>query len=88
MTRINPVPPAEPCGQHLLAGRRGPTRIPNAVTRGRFSLAGQPAGDKRGKGHVRFFFDRRAFPQKRHDALPAKARFTPPACPPLKGLST
>ena len=38
MTRINLVPPAELCDQHLLAEHRELTRIPNAVARGHYSL--------------------------------------------------
>ena len=45
------------------------TRIPNAVARGRFSLVGQPADYKLGEGHVRFFFDKLAFLQRRYAAL-------------------
>lgn len=74
MTRINLVPPAELCDQHLLAEHRVLTRIPNAVAKGRFSLAGQPADYKLGEGHVRFFFDKLAFLQKRYDALHAECR--------------
>ena len=69
MTRINLVPPAELCDQHLLAEHRELTRIPNAVGKGRYSLAGQPADYKLGTGHVRFFFDKLAFLQRRYQAL-------------------
>ena len=72
MTRINLVPPAELCDQHLLAEHRELTRIPNAVARGRFSLVGQPADYVLGTGHVRFFFDKLAFLQQRHRALHAE----------------
>lgn len=72
MTRINLVPPAELCDQHLLAEHRELTRIPNAVARGRFSLAGQPADYKLGEGHVRFFFDKLGFLQQRYRALHAE----------------
>ena len=69
MTRINLVDPSELCDQHLLAEHRELTRIPNAVARGRFSLVGQPADYKLGEGHVRFFFDKLAFLQRRYAAL-------------------
>lgn len=72
MTRINLVPPQELCDQHLLAEYRELTRIPNAVARGRFSLVGQPADYKLGEGHVRFFFDKLLFLQKRYAALRAE----------------
>ncbi|PJK11335.1 deoxyribonuclease [Lysobacteraceae bacterium NML120232] len=69
MTRINLVPPGELCDQHLLAEHRELTRIPNAVARGKFSLVGQPAQYKLGEGHVRFFFDKLTFLQRRYQAL-------------------
>lgn len=69
MTRINLVPPAELCDQHLLAEHRELTRIPNAVAKGKFSLKGQPADYKLGEGHVRFFFNKLTFLKKRYDAL-------------------
>lgn len=74
MTRINLVPPAELCDQHLLAEHRELTRIPNAVAKGRFSLRGQPADYVLGTGHVRFFFDKLGFLKERYDALHAECR--------------
>ena len=67
MTRINLVPPAELCDQHLLAEHRELTRIPNAVAKGKYHLKGQPAEYKLGEGHVRFFFNKLAFLKKRYD---------------------
>ncbi|MDD0824465.1 pyrimidine dimer DNA glycosylase/endonuclease V [Mannheimia sp. AT1] len=69
MTRINLVPPAELCDQHLLAEHRELTRIPNAVAKGKFSLKGQPEDYKLGEGHVRFFFNKLTFLKKRYDLL-------------------
>ena len=69
MTRINLVPPAELCDQHLLAEHRELTRIPNAVAKGKFSLKGQPSDYKLGEGHVRFFFNKLMFLKKRFDIL-------------------
>lgn len=69
MTRINVVPPSELCDQHLLAEHRELTRIPNAVARGKFDLRGQPADYILGAGHVRFFFNKLTFLQRRHQAL-------------------
>lgn len=74
MTRINLVPPAELCDQHLLAEHRELTRIPNAIARGRYSLAGQPGDYKLGTGHVRFFFDKLAFLHARYEALHTECR--------------
>ena len=72
MTRINLVPPQELCDQHLLAEHRELTRIPNAVAKGKYHLRGQPAEYKLGEGHVRFFFNKMAFLQRRYDALHAE----------------
>lgn len=72
MTRINLVPPSELCDQHLLAEHRELTRIPNAVARGRFCLAGQPDDYKLGTGHVRFFFDKLGFLYSRYQSLHAE----------------
>lgn len=72
MTRINLVSPAELCDQHLLAEHRELTRIPNAVARGKYSLAGQPADYVLGTGHVRFFFDKLHFLHTRYQALHAE----------------
>ncbi len=69
MTRINLVPPAELCDQHLLAEHRELTRIPNAVAKGKYHLKGQPTEYKLGEGHVRFFFNKMAFLKKRYDLL-------------------
>ncbi len=69
MTRINLVPPAELCDQHLLAEHRELTRIPNAVAKGKFSLKGQPEDYKLGEGHVRFFFNKLAFLKQRYNLL-------------------
>ncbi|MFC2406287.1 MAG: pyrimidine dimer DNA glycosylase/endonuclease V [Cardiobacterium sp.] len=74
MTRINLVPPQELCDQHLLAEHRELTRIPNAVARGRYHLRGQPADYKLGEGHVRFFFDKLAFLQRRYQMLHEECR--------------
>ena len=74
MTRINLVPPAELCDQHLLAEHRELTRIPNAVAKGKFHLKGQPTEYKLGEGHVRFFFNKMAFLKKRYDLLHAECK--------------
>lgn len=74
MTRINLVPPAELCDQHLLAEHRELTRIPNAVAKGKYHLKGQPTEYKLGEGHVRFFFNKLAFLKQRYDALHAECK--------------
>lgn len=74
MTRINLVPPAELCDQHLLAEHRELTRIPNAVAKGKYHLTRQPTEYKLGEGHVRFFFNKMAFLKKRYDLLHAECK--------------
>ena len=69
MTRINIIPPAELCDQHLLAEYRELTRIPNLVAKGKFSLEGQPSDYKLGTGHVKFFFDKMQFLFERYNSL-------------------
>ena len=69
MTRINLVPPQELCDQHLLAEHRELTRIPNAIARNAYSLAGQPEDYKLGSGHVRFFFNKLLFLKNCHVEL-------------------
>lgn len=69
MTRINVVPPAELCDQHLLAEHRELTRIPNAVARGKYNLVGQPEDYVLGTGHVRFFFDKLRYLLERYHLL-------------------
>lgn len=74
MTRINLVPPAELCDQHLLAEHRELTRIPNAIAKGKYHLTGQPTEYKLGEGHVRFFFNKMAFLKNRYDLLHAECK--------------
>ena len=74
MTRINLVPPAELCDQHLLAEHRELTRIPNAVAKGKYHLKEQPTEYKLGEGHVRFFLNKLAFLKQRYDALHAECK--------------
>ena len=79
MTRINLVPPAELCDQHLLAEWRELTRIPNGITKGIFRVIkaeiplqytirteDRPEG---GHGHVKFFFNKLWFLYKRYKSL-------------------
>lgn len=75
MTRINVVPPAELCDQHLLAEYRELTRIPNHLAKhdGYIASMGLQMTDYcLGTGHVRFFYDKMAFLRKRHLALGAE----------------
>lgn len=69
MTRINVVPVTELCDQHLLAEHRELTRIPNCVAKGRYNLKGQPFRYTLGTGHVKFFYDKLFWLNKRYKAL-------------------
>jgi len=82
MTRINLVPPAELCDQHLIAEWRELTRIPNGIVSGKYKVDlkeipkqytvrtnDNPAG---GKGHMKFFFDKLYFLFKRYEAIRAE----------------
>jgi len=79
MTRINVVPPAELCDQHLIAEWRELTRVPNGIASGKFVIDfvvipkqytvrtfDNPAG---GKGHMKFFFDRLGYLKVRYEAI-------------------
>lgn len=77
MTRINLVPPAELCDQHLLAEYRELTRIPHVVLKKgvgsepippRYTIqtADNPKG---GRGHVRFFYNKMEFLYQRYGFL-------------------
>lgn len=77
MTRVNLVDPSTLCDQHLLAELREIKRIPNAVLAGRVSLSNIPkrftvrldAEPERGSGHVKFFYDKLLWLQRRYTIL-------------------
>jgi len=59
MTRINVgILPKELPNKLLLAEHREIKRIPNCITKGRYSLSGIPPKFKLGDGHVKFFYDK------------------------------
>ena len=59
MTRINVgVKPAELHNKHLIAEHREIKRIPNCISKGKYSLDGQPKQFKLGTGHVKYFYDK------------------------------
>ena len=74
MTRINVVPPAELCDQHLLAEHRELTRVPSAVARagGAVTLLPADADYRLGAGHVRFFYDKLGYLLERYGLLHAE----------------
>lgn len=75
MTRINVVPVEELSRQHLIAEYREITRLPgnlldslNRKTKP-FNFSEIPPEYILGKGHVKFFYDKMFFLEKRFDAL-------------------
>ena len=70
MTRINcGIPPEELTDKHLIAEHREITRIPNAIRSGRFNLFGQPDEFTLNEGHVKFFYDKLRYLEKRYTSL-------------------
>lgn len=62
MTRINcGIPPAELTNKHLLAEHREIKRIPNVISKGKFSMKDQPKEFTLGTGHVKFFYDKQRY---------------------------
>ena len=75
MTRINVgIPPAELSREHLLAEHREIKRIPNAVSRGRFNLKGQPKEFTLGPGHVKFFYNKLLYLLNRYKEIYATCK--------------
>jgi deoxyribonuclease (pyrimidine dimer) len=70
VTRINvSIPPKELSSKHLIAEHRELKRIPNAVKNGRAVIENIPEKFTLGKGHVKFFYDKLLFLEKRYEAL-------------------
>jgi hypothetical protein len=70
MTRINSsIPPAELCDSHLLAEHREITRVPNTIKTGRAIIKDIPKKFTLGTGHVKFFYNKVGFIQKRYNQL-------------------
>lgn len=70
MTRINVgIDPKVLTNKHLLAEHREIKRIPNTIKSGRFSFDGQPSSFKLGTGHVKFFYDKLGYLQKRYSEI-------------------
>ncbi|MDD5770338.1 MAG: pyrimidine dimer DNA glycosylase/endonuclease V [Candidatus Gracilibacteria bacterium] len=66
MTRINLISVSELYDQHLLSEHREIKRIPNLIKQGKYNLNGQPKTYTLGTGHVKFFYDKLKFLQKRY----------------------
>jgi len=74
MTRINVVPPSELTGKHLCAEYREITRLPGnlakSLSRAKpFSMDEIPSKYTLGTGHVKYFYNKMLFLEKRFDAL-------------------
>jgi hypothetical protein len=75
MTRINlSVPPKKLTDKHLLAEHREIVRIPNCIRKGRYSMKDQPKKFTLGKGHVKFFYDKLTYLNKRYNSLYTEAK--------------
>jgi len=67
MTRINVgVHPSELSTKHLIAEHREIKRIPNMIKSGKAIIKDIPTEFKLGSGHVKFFYDKVYFLQKRY----------------------
>jgi len=70
MTRINAgIPVEELHSKHLLAEHYEIVRIPNNIKRGKFNLLNQPTTFTLGTGHVKFFYDKLLFLEKRYNQI-------------------
>ena len=69
MTRINTIPPQELCDKHLMAEIREITRIPNTIKSGKAKIEGIHESFRLGSGHVKFFYDKLGYLEKRYKQL-------------------
>lgn len=70
MTRINVgIDPSELNRAMLLAEHREIKRIPNCIRKGRYNLSGIPTEFKLGNGHVKFFYNKLLYLQKRYERI-------------------
>lgn len=75
MTRINVgIDPSELPDKLLIAEHREITRIPNAVHAKRAKMINLPKTFTLGKGHVKFFYDKMFYLEKRYKNLYAECR--------------
>lgn len=73
MTRINcGIPPAELVDKHLMAEHREIKRIPNCISKGKYSMKDQPAKFTLGTGHVKFFYDKLLYLKNRYEDIYAE----------------
>jgi len=70
MTRINVgIPVRELTDKHLIAEHREIKRIPNCISKGKYSLLNQPKEFKLGSGHCVFFYDKLLYLKNRYEQL-------------------
>lgn len=75
MTRINVgVHPYELPNKLLLAEHREITRIPNAIISGKAKIVNIPKKFTLGKGHVKFFYNKLLFLEKRYKQIYEECR--------------
>ena len=70
MTRINAgISVNKLSDKHLIAEHREIKRIPNAISKGKFNMKGQPDKFILGIGHVKFFYDKCGYLFSRYSSL-------------------
>lgn len=70
MTRINVgIPVRELTDKHLIAEHREIKRIPNCISKGKYSLLNQPKEFTLGTGHCKFFYDKLLYLKNRYEQL-------------------
>jgi len=74
MTRINTIPVQELCDAHVLAEIREITRIPNTIKSGRAIIKDIPRHFTLGKGHVKFFYNKVGYIERRYNELVIECR--------------
>ena len=73
MTRVNcGIPVKKLTKAHVIAEHREIKRIPNCISKGRYSMKDQPSEFTLGKGHVKFFYDKCGYLKKRYEELYAR----------------
>lgn len=75
MTRINcGIKPSNLTSRHLIAEHREIKRIPNQISKGKFSLLNKPDKFTLGKGHVKFFYDKLLYLKNRYEDIYKECR--------------
>jgi deoxyribonuclease (pyrimidine dimer) len=74
MTRINTIPVQSLCDSHILAEIREITRIPNTIKSGRAIIKNIPPKFTLGTGHVKFFYNKVGYLERRYNELVIECR--------------